>query len=150
MATPRVVRIDFTVEIERPVEDVFAYLTDVNSLPQWQSSLVEMRAETDAPMRVGTRLVETRKFLGRRMESTLEVTAYERNRLWALRVVDGPVPYRVEHTLESTNGGTRLAWVGEGEPGRFFKVAEPLVARQAKRQFRGDFETMKDILETSG
>lgn len=143
-------RIDFALEIDRPVEDVFSYLTDLDNLPQWQSSLVEMRAETDEPMRVGTRLIEVRKFLGRRMESTVEVTEYEPNRRWALRVVDGPVPYRVEHTLEASNGGTRLAWVAEGDPGRFFKVAEPLVARQAERQFRGDFETMKDILESGG
>jgi hypothetical protein len=37
--------------------------------------------------------------------------------------------------------------VGEGEPGGFFKLAEPLVARQAERQFKGDFETLKELLE---
>jgi uncharacterized protein YndB with AHSA1/START domain len=142
------IRIDLTVAIDRPVEDVFAYLTDASNLPQWQSTLVEMKPETEGPMRVGKRLFETRRFLGRRIESTLEVTEYEPSRRWALRVVQGPVPYRVDHRLEPSNGGTTLSWVGEGEPGRFFKMAKPLVARQAERQFRADFATLKGILES--
>jgi hypothetical protein len=38
--------------------------------------------------------------------------------------------------------------VGEGEPGGFFKLAEPIVARVAQRQLKNDFETLKDILES--
>lgn len=144
------VRVDYTVTIERPVEDVFAYLTDPEKLPEWQSTLVEIRKESEGPTAVGTRLTEVRRFLGRRMESTLEVTEYEQNRKWSLKTVSGPVPYTVDHTLEPSDGGTRLAWVGEGEPGGFFKFAEPIVARAAKRQFGSDFETLKDILEARG
>ena len=38
----------------------------------------------------------------------------------------------------------------EGEPGGFFKLAEPLVARAVKRQLDTDSATMKDILEARG
>ena len=143
-------RIEHTITIERPVNEVFSYMTNLERMPEWQSSLAEMRQESDGEMRVGTRLREVRKFLGRQMQSTLEVTEWEPDRRWALRVVEGPVEYRVDHILEPADGGTRLHWVGEGEPGRFFRLAEPLVARQAERQFGGDFQTMKDILESEG
>ena len=101
-------------------------------------------------MQVGTKVTEVRKFLGRRMDSTLEVTQYEPDRKFSIRVLSGPVPFDVEHTLEADDGGTRVKWVGTGEPGGFFKLAEPLVARQVQRQFRGDFETLKDLLEARG
>jgi len=38
----------------------------------------------------------------------------------------------------------------EGEPGGFFKLAEPIVARASERQLKGDFETLKDLLEGGG
>jgi hypothetical protein len=91
-----------------------------------------------------------RKFLGRKFESTLEVTEYEPPRRFAFKVVSGPVPFRVEHTFEPADGGTKLSVAGEGEPGGFFKLAEPLVIRAVERQTKSDFETLKDLLESRG
>jgi hypothetical protein len=51
------------------------------------------------------------------------------------------------HYAPVDSDGTVLTFVLEGEPGGFFKFAEPLVARQAERQFKGDLETLKDLLE---
>lgn len=140
-------RFDFALEIDRPVEDVFAYLTAVERLPEWQASAVEARWE-DEPVRVGSRMTEVRKFMGRRAESTLEVTEYEPNRRFALRVVSGPVPYRVDHTFEALDGRTRIVFRGEGEPGRYFKLAQGMVARAAERQFKADFANLKTVLES--
>ena len=139
------VRIEFSVDIDRPPPEVFAYLTDAEKLPQWQAGAIE--AEWQGERAEGARVREVRKFLGRRMESELEVTAYEPDRRLGLKVLSGPVPFSVEQRLEPRNGGTRLTFVGEGEPGGFFRLAEPLVQRAAKRQLQADFEQLKDILE---
>jgi uncharacterized protein YndB with AHSA1/START domain len=139
------VRVEHSLVIERPPAEVFAYTTDPANLPEWQSGALEARS--DGPVQEGARLTEVRKFLGRRMESEGEVTAFEPDRRFALKVVSGPVPYSFEQTLEPTNGGTRVRVVLEGEPGGFFKLAEPLVERAAKRQLQADFEQLKDILE---
>ena len=37
--------------------------------------------------------------------------------------------------------------VGRAEPGGFFKLAEPIVIRMAKRQLETDFANLKDLLE---
>jgi uncharacterized protein YndB with AHSA1/START domain len=139
------VRIEFSIDIDRPPAEVFAYLTDAEKLPEWQSGAIE--AEWQGERAAGAHVREVRKFLGRRMESELEVTAYEPDRRLGLKVLSGPVPFSVDQRLEPRNGGTRLTFVGEGEPGGFFKLAEPLVARTAERQFKGDYETLKDLLE---
>jgi hypothetical protein len=44
-------------------------------------------------------------------------------------------------------GGILTGQILEGEPGGFFKLAEPLVERAVKRQIHADFEQLKDILE---
>jgi uncharacterized protein YndB with AHSA1/START domain len=142
-----VIRVEHTLEIDRPAEDVFDYLTAVEHLPEWQASALEVQAEREVG--VGTHIHEVRKFLGRRVESTLEVTAYERPRRFDLRTLSGPVAFQVRHTLEDVAGRTRLTFRGEGETRGFFKLAEPVVARTAERQFIGDLETLKDVLEAS-
>lgn len=139
------IRVEHTLEIDRPAEDVFDYLTTIESLPDWQASALEASREGDPG--VGMQVHETRKFLGRRVESTLEVTEYERPRRFSLRTISGPVPFEVRHTLEEIAGRTRLSFEGTGETGGFFKLAEPVVARRAERQFIGDLETLKDVLE---
>jgi uncharacterized protein YndB with AHSA1/START domain len=139
------IRIEFSTDIARPPSEVFTYLTDAESLPEWQSSAVEAHWEGEKTR--GSHIKEVRKFLGRRMDSELEVTEYEPDRRFALKVLSGPVPFSVQHTLEPRDGGTRLTFVGEGEPGGFFKLAEPIVGRTAERQFKSDFETLKDVLE---
>jgi uncharacterized protein YndB with AHSA1/START domain len=67
-------RAGHSVVIERAPDEVFAYLTDPERLPEWQASALEASQESPGPMSVGTRVREVRKFLGRRMETLLEVT----------------------------------------------------------------------------
>jgi uncharacterized protein YndB with AHSA1/START domain len=140
-----VIHVELSIDVDRPPSEVFAYLTDADRLTEWQSSAIE--AQWQGERARGSRIREVRRFLGRRLETELEVTEYEPDRRFALKAVSGPVPFSVSHVLEPRDGGTRLAFVGDGEPGGFFKLAEPVVARVAERQFKNDFETLKDILE---
>ena len=142
------IRVEFSVDVDRPPSEVFAYVTDANRLPEWQSGAVE--AQWQGGKAPGAHIREVRKFLGRRIETELEVTSYEPDRRFGLRAVSGPIPFSAMHVLEPRDGGTRLSFSGEGEPGGFFKLAEPVVARVAEREFKSDFETLKDILEGSG
>jgi uncharacterized protein YndB with AHSA1/START domain len=137
---------ELSVDVARAPAEVFAYLTDTDRLPEWQSSAVE--AQWQGEKAPGAHIREVRRFLGRRMETEIEVTAYEPDRRFGLRAISGPVPFSVLHVLEPRGGGgTTLGFSGEGDPGGFFKMAEPVVARVAERQFKNDFETLKDILE---
>ena len=54
--------ITHSIEINRPAEEVFAYLDQLERHSEWQSSLVSARVETEGPTRVGTRVVERRRF----------------------------------------------------------------------------------------
>jgi len=136
---------EHTVRIDRPPAEVFSYLTDVEKLPEWQSSAVEASAEGE--MGMGTRIREIRNFLGRRAESMLEVIEYEPGRRFSLRVLTGPLPFEVRHELSPENGGTRLDWVAEADTSRFPKLAVRMMAGTAERQFKADLEQLKRVLE---
>jgi carbon monoxide dehydrogenase subunit G len=140
-----VLRTEHTVRIDRPPADVFRYLTDVEKAPEWQSSALEVSAEGE--IGVGARIREIRNFLGRRAESTLEVTEYEPGRKFSLRVLSGPLPFEVRHTLVPDGEGTRLDWVAEADTSRFPKLAVLMMAGTAERQFKADLERLKRVLE---
>ncbi len=131
-------RAELTIEIARTPEDVFAYLTDVSNLPAWQAGV------KSATQRDG-RIEESRSLLGREFDTTLEILEREEPRVFALRALDGPVPFTVRHELEPADGGTRLTVTAEGDVPGF---AAGLLARGAERQFRKDFERLKQILES--
>jgi carbon monoxide dehydrogenase subunit G len=145
-----VARAEHTVVVERPPDEVFRFLTDLSNVTSWQSGAVEVRAP--AGVEVGTTYVEVLKFLGRRFEATLEVTEYEPSRLFSVRTRSGPIPFQVSHALEPADTGesTRIHVELEGDPGGLFRLAEPLVMRNAQRQLEGDFATLKQLVEARG
>jgi uncharacterized membrane protein len=143
-----VVRIDFTVEVKREAQEVFDYLIDVERLPEWQASAVESRAE--GPLAEGVRIEERRRVLGREIENELEVVAFEPPGRLTLKALRGPVRFTVDHRLVENGDSTLVHVVAEGKPGRFMKLAEPLLARTAEEELRRDFERMKEIVESRG
>jgi uncharacterized protein YndB with AHSA1/START domain len=137
---------DLELQIARPPEDVFPYLEDPEKVVQWQSTAVEIRQDGDGPRGAGTRFRDVRKFLGRTIDSSAEFTDYDPPRALGVRTT-APMPFLITQRLEPVDGGTRLSVHAEGEGGGFFKLAEPMVARAARRQLRADFEALKRLLE---
>jgi uncharacterized protein YndB with AHSA1/START domain len=75
------ITVEKSIVIKRPVEDVFAHVSDQTNAPHWQRGLIEVRRTTDGPMGVGTRHTFVRTFMGRRMEGSNEYTRWEPNKL---------------------------------------------------------------------
>jgi uncharacterized membrane protein len=133
---------DFEVTIERPLAEVFAYLTDVRNVPQWQESAVSAEWIDD-----GRRFREERHFMGRTAELELEVTALEPERRFDVRAVKAPVKFEILHSLEGLDGGTLLRVHGEAKLSGALRFAAGMAKKQAEGQFRRDFQRMKAILE---
>jgi uncharacterized membrane protein len=140
-----VIRIELSIEIDRPADVVFARLIDLDGLPDWQAS--SLSSQADEPLAEGTRIRERRKVMGREIENELEVVAFEPPRHLALRTLSGPVKFGVDHRLAEQDGSTVLHVTAEAKPGAFMKLAEPMLARQAEQELRGDFARLKELLE---
>ena len=72
-----------TIHLNRPVEQVFAFLVDTRNLHTWQSSLIRNELLTEGPLRVGTRFREVRRMGPRQSEIQAEITAFEPNKRFA-------------------------------------------------------------------
>ena len=58
-----------TVTIEKPVEEVFAFVLDPSNSARWQTGVVEERQTSDGPMGVGAEGIRVEKVIGKRLES---------------------------------------------------------------------------------
>lgn len=143
-----VVRVEEAIEINRPVEDVFAYSTDVEDTPDWAGPVAEVRRESPALASPGDRFTLVQKFLGRKFESPCEVVELEPNRRFQYRSTGGPIPFTFTHSFAPSGAGTRFTMVSEGEPGSFFRLVGPLFEKAGRRQVKNDLETLKAIVES--
>jgi carbon monoxide dehydrogenase subunit G len=142
------VHAELSIAIERPPEDVFAYLADVSNLTEWQSGVHSAEIEGGGAATAGARVVESRTMLGKEMTTTLEIVDFEPPRLFTLRALDGPALLTIRHELEPSGGETELRVVVEGDVKHMPGFAAGLMMRGAERQFRRDFERLKRLLES--
>ncbi len=142
------ITVELAETIDRPVEEVWAFTHDLSKSPLWQTTLVELRQLDDEPFGVGTRISETRRFLGLKIETVWECTALEPPRLSSIRSLSGPVRWGGSYILEPVGEGTRFTLSIEGEMSAYFRVTEPVLKRMTKREMEASMGHLKDILES--
>ena len=136
-------------EVARPAQEVFGYVTDPSTMPEWQQGCVSGRLDTPTT-RVGSRCTTVRTIGGRRREVNTEVTAYEPPRRWADRGIDGPIRAIVAVTVEPLADGSQsrvtieLDFSGHG----FGRLLLPLVRRGAAAEMPGNMARLKQRLES--
>jgi uncharacterized membrane protein len=140
---------ELSIVINRPVEEIFGFLANLENDIKWRSEWVETKNTSGGDTGVGATFCLTGKFLGRRVPTTYEVIEYEPNRSAAWKTVSGPFPLKFQRTFERGEGGTRFTIKYEVELHGFFKLVMPFLAGSVKRQHAGDLRNVKELMETS-
>ena len=135
-----------TIHLNRPVEEVFAFVTDSANLHKWQSNLLENEPLSEKPLQVGTRFREVRRLGRRASEIQAEITDFERNRRFSTRTLTEPHA-SVSYTLDSEDGGTRLTYEFALQTNGMMRLLGPLITNSIRKETKSDFETLKSILE---
>ena len=141
------IKVTHSIIINASPKEVFEFSHDPVNSARWQSGVDSI--ELDGEQVVGAQYTEVRKFMGREMRTTLEVTQMEAPNLWAAKTLTGPVPYQVTVTYEAVDGGTKMTTTVEAEPGGFFKLAEGAVRKQLESGLKEDSETLKGMIENN-
>lgn len=141
-------KVERSATIARPVADVFAFVSDPRNLPAWQPAVSEIRLEGERAA-AGSRFVEVRQFVAKRFESTVEVTELEPDRVFAIRVVDGPVPVAVRHLFEPDgDGGTKLTLAAEAQLSGLKRLGAGVMVKAAERDAEASLARLKRLLES--
>lgn len=136
-----------TISIDRPLQEVFEYISDPANEPEWRNAEFS-EWTSEEPYGVGSTQRSVSKLLGRELDTTVEVTEWDPPGRAAFKSVGGPFPFQYSVTLKPEGEGTKLSMQGKAEVGGFFKLAEGLLTGQMRKQFKNDFKTLKSVLES--
>lgn len=142
--------ITHSIEIDRPPEDVFAYLDQLERHGEWQAEIVSTKVETEGPVAVGTRVRQFRKIAGREQNTSFEITEHEPPRKTSFRGVAGPVRPLGKVLVEPIGEGAKARvsiefdLVGHGLLG---KLIAPLARMQARKSIVDNQNQLKAKLE---
>jgi uncharacterized membrane protein len=143
--------IKHSIEINRPAEETFAYLDQLDRHGEWQSSLVSARVETDGPTRVGTRVVERRTVPGGARDIPYEITEHDPPRKSSFRGTAGPVRPVGTVTVEPVGqSGSRMTLEFDLEGHGIGKLFAIFARRQAAKEVPESHEKFKEVLESGG
>jgi len=120
-------RIERTVHIDAPVEAVFEYSAKVASIPEWYTSLLEVRNASAPRAATGVTYEWSFKMIGARFDGTAEYTQVIPNERSKSRT-EGGIPSQWDFAYERDGGGTKLTVsVDYTVPGKLLgKIADKL------------------------
>jgi uncharacterized protein YndB with AHSA1/START domain len=133
-----------TIEIHRPVDEVFSFLTDLDNAKLWTVDLVSVRAA--GPLGAGVHGTDVRVMGRKQVEMPWQVTRYEPPHAIAFTYGD-PFPATATFTCEATEGGTRLTCDTTLRLKGLHRWLGPLIAREARKTDAVQFRKAKTVLE---
>jgi uncharacterized protein YndB with AHSA1/START domain len=136
------------ITINRPINEVFAYVSNMENGPKWQPELSEVRRITKGPVKFGSQFSSARKIMGQKMVTSIEFVAYEPNSKYTIYSITGPLPFEQTTFFESTAEGTKLTTKIELHPSGDIAQAEPILLEDLKQEMETDFDSLKKLLES--
>jgi uncharacterized protein YndB with AHSA1/START domain len=139
-----------SIDIARPPDDVFSYITDPSRFAEWQDDVVSVRLEAGGPPGVGSRFTTTRRIGGAERTMTQQITEISAPRSWAAHGVDGPIRPNASITVEPLNDGarSRVTFALDFEGHGIGKPLLPVVRRQALKATPASYRNLKERLES--
>lgn len=121
-----------SITINQPVDKVFNYVTDANNHKAWQAGILEAKVTPDGPVGVGSTYQYTSEVLGRKMQTQLQVSAFEPNKQWSITTVGVPTPVTTVYRFEGEGSATKLT-ISMELTGGYPAAAEAAVKQQMQK-----------------
>jgi len=141
--------IDESIVINRPIEEVWTYLTDFFNAPRVSGSgIIGLRQGSPGPLGVGSTLRGRRVVLGFETRNNFQVTEWDPPHALATTAEGRPFRSLVSRlTLESTADGTRLVMSVDFELQPAMKLLWPFVGPFMRRRLHASFPHSKALIE---
>ncbi len=139
--------VEASITINRPIAEVFVFVTDFGNATQWQPGIIEARVTSNGPVGVGTTYTWVQQFVGQKMDTSGQVTVWSPPTAYEWKSTSGPFPVSGGVKFKAEGNGTVVTSYADAEPGGFFKLAEGLVIKQLGGQFEQGLKKLKELLE---
>ena len=143
--------VEESITIERSPEVVWAFLTQTDNIPAFESQITQIEQVTPGEVDLGTQWKGTTKVLGRSFDWVSEIVEFDppvRSRTKG----GGKLSFEISYSLSPSpdNVDTLFVYRIEAESGLggiFGKLGDPLVERAQSRTVRTNLANLKELIE---
>jgi uncharacterized protein YndB with AHSA1/START domain len=141
----------FTIEgselIDRPTDEVFAFVSDVRNDPQWHTDVLEARLLSGVDVREGATFTTKFKPVMGMTEGTGIVTLYQPPHRVVLDERMGRLAPTTTLTVEPSGAGSRVTRRVEMEPFGLLRLMTPFMGGAMRKRNAGFLANLKRVLE---
>ena len=143
------VRIQDSTIIDRPVEEVWRFVSDVSNSPKWYQGTMEVRQRAKGSLAVGTTFEAVVAYRGRSLVFGARCTVLSPNNEVTWEFTSGPTKgskdsWRMEPIDERSTRLTRVYDLSVSGP---WRLIQPIVTRGTKRAHEAEIYKVKRIVE---
>jgi uncharacterized protein YndB with AHSA1/START domain len=139
-----------SIAIDRPLEQVFAYLSEPVNFPSWNSAVQGVRPTAAGARDVGSTYSMERRLPTGPAANELEIVACERPHEFALRTIDGPTPFLYRYRLVAKGDRTVVRLDAQIELPAVARLVPQIAARAVRQGVDDNLTALKRILECPG
>jgi carbon monoxide dehydrogenase subunit G len=138
-----VLEFENTIPIERPIDEVFAFLSDFENIPKWNYYVLEVRQLSESPIGIGTTYHQVRKS----DQQDFRIIEYEANNTVAVKTLPQSSPsFERRFTLYEEGETTRIRDQWKLDTGRP-ALLEWLARGRVKSAVSENLTKLKDLLQ---
>jgi carbon monoxide dehydrogenase subunit G len=137
----------YSVTVNRPPREVFAFVADGEKCPQWRPGVLDIKRLSGEG--VGTKYSQAVKGpMGRRIAADYEVTVFEPDRRLEFQTVTGPARPHGRYDLEPVDGGTRVTFALDAQLTGLSKLLMSSTVQKTMDSEVRTLDNLKRVLET--
>ena len=140
-------RVETTIIINRPAEEVMEFLIEVENLPTWTKNIVEARQTSQGPVGLGSTCRVVSEVMNHRLTHEFAVTEFRPGR-YAAQSAGNSFPMSLTYEIEPFEEGCRLHSVSEITLTGLMALAASAMGVTAQARFESDHRNLKRILES--
>jgi uncharacterized membrane protein len=142
-----VIAFETSIGVDRPLEEVFAYVSDPGNFPSWNSAVRDVRSTSAGSKGPGSTYTMTRQLPSGAATNQLEVVTRAAPYEFAIRTTAGPTPFVYRYRFGVENGETMVRLDAQVELGGIAAVMAQLARLAVKRGVDDNLAALKLILE---
>lgn len=142
------VTIENSIVIDRPPEEVYAFVTDPANEAKWHSDVLEAHQTSEGPLGAGSTISFTINFMGKKQIDLVVRESDPPRREVVDATSSGRMLPTFTFTFEPVNGGTRFTRKGDIRMSGWMRLMEPMMKGMATKRADGFLAKLKQLLES--
>ena len=142
-------KLELTINIYRPLSQVFAFVTLPENDFYWQYGTLVSEKISSGEMGEGTLFRTVGHFMGRRLEIVHRVTEFKSNQSYGFKSQSGPIDLCTLYTFEVMKGSTRISHSTQLILGEPFKSNLLATEKTVKKEYKENLALLKNVLEST-